>query len=203
MENNPFSPTSGAGSAPDLIPNGTLSWAMLSVQSKRNSKESNGEYYSVELTLIGGEFEGRKVFDIIPNIYDQNNSEKWRTSGIGAITRIFESSGWFKPAEPASYNAFAGKPFEQIMAGMDGQRVAIKVKVEKSKDPAYADKNKVAEWLSPNPASRSGYADYQRLIGGQGAVQQARVGAFAPAATPAPGAGAPGWIKSPNPNAPF
>ena len=203
MENNPFSPTSGAGSAPDLIPNGTLSWAILSVQSKRNSKESNGEYYSVELTLIGGEHEGRKVFDIIPNIYDQNNSEKWRTSGIGAITRIFESSGWFKPSEPASYNAFAGKPFEAIMQGMDGQPVAIKVKVEKSKDPAYADKNKVGEWLSPNPASRSGYGDYQKLIGGQQAVQQARVQAFAPAQPQAPAAGAPNWIKSPNTNAPF
>lgn len=201
---NPFSTTSGAASAPDLIPHGTLSWAILTVGKQKNSKESNGEYFNVELTIIGGEFEGRKVFEMIPNIYDTNNSEKWRRGAIGSITRIFESSGWFKPSEPASYNAYAGKPFLDIMNGMDGQRVAIKVKVEKSKDPAYADKNKVGEWLSPNPAS-GGYADYQRLIGGQGAVTQARVGAFAPAQPAAPAAGSPGWIKGPaaSSNAPF
>ena len=178
---------------------------ILTVGEKRNSKESNGEYFNVELTLVGGEYEGRKVFAMIPNIYDTNNSEKWRNGTVGSITRIFESSGWFKPSDPASYNAFAGKPFAEIMLGMDGQRVAIKVKVEKSKDPAYGDKNKVGEWLSPNPAS-GGYADYQKLIGGQGAVQQARVTAFAPAQPQAPQAGAPGWIKTPGPssnNAPF
>ena len=204
MEHNPFSPNSGAASAPDLIPAGTLAWATLTVVGKKNSKESNGEYFNVELTLLDGEFAGRKVFEMIPNIYDTNNSEKWRRGAIGSITRIFESSGWFKPSDPASYNAYAGKPFDAIMLGMDGQRVAIKVKVEKSKDPAYSDKNKVGEWLSPNPAS-GGYADYQRLIGGQGAVQSARVGAFAPAAPSAPAAGAPGWIKTPgsSSNAPF
>lgn len=200
METNPFSPSSGAGSAPDLIPHGTLSWAVITVKDKRNSKESNGEYYNLELTLQGGEHEGRKVFEMIPNIYDTNNSEKWRVSGIGAITRIFESSGWFKPAEPASYNAFAGKPFSDIMLGMDGQRVAVKVKVEKSKDPAYADKNKVGEWLSPNPASRSGFSDYQKLIGGQQAVAAARSSAFG---SPEPLA-RPGFIKPPSSsNAPF
>lgn len=204
MDNsNPFSPSSGAASAPDLVPHGTLSWAVLTVQGKKNSKESNGEYYNVELTLLDGEFAGRKVFEMIPNIYDSNNSEKWRRGAIGSITRIFESSGWFKPAEPASYNVYAGKPFDAIMLGMDGQRVAIKIKVEKSKDPAYADKNKVGEWLSPNPAS-GGFADYQKLIGGQGAVQQARITAFAPANPQAPSAGTPGWIKKPgDANAPF
>ena len=200
---NPFSSTSGAGSAPDLIPNGTLAWAILTVGEKRNSKESNGEYYNVELTLLDGEFAGRKVFEILPNIYDHNNSEKWRAMGISSITRIFESSGWFKPAEPASYNAYAGKPFEAIMLGMDGQRVAIKVKVEKSKDPAYADKNKVGEWLSPNPNSKGGFTEYQRLIGGQTVVQQARASAFS---APAGNAGLqkPSFIKAPgSSNAPF
>ena len=87
------------------------------------------------------------------------------------------------------------------MTGMDGQRVAIKIKVEKNTDPAYADKNKVGEWLSPNQVS-GGYKDYQKLIGGQQAIDQARGQAFAPAA-PSVGS-APGWVKSPSStNAPF
>ena len=82
---------------------------------------------------------------------------------------------------------------------MDGQRVAIKVKVEKNTDPAYADKNKVGEWLSPNAAS-GGYRDFQKLIAGQsGVVEQARSAAFS---APAPSA-APGWVKTPSSSNPF
>jgi len=199
---NPFSNTSGAGSAPELIPNGTLAWAILTVGAAKQSKTSGCTYYPVTLTIAGGEYEGRKVFDMLPDIYDMNNGEKWRQMGITAITRIFESSGWFKPSDPASYNAFVGKDTLAIMTGMDGPRVAIKVKVEKNTDPAYADKNKVSEWLSPNPNSKGGYKGYVELVGGQQAVNQARSGAFTPAA-PSAGA-APGWVKSPSSsNAPF
>jgi hypothetical protein len=82
---------------------------------------------------------------------------------------------------------------------MDGQRVAIKVKVEKNTDPAYADKNKVGEWLSPNPAS-GGYRDFQKLVAGQsGVVEQARAAAFS---APTPTA-APGWVKTPSSSNPF
>ena len=207
--NNPFSPNSGASSAPELIPAGTLAWAILTVQGSRQSKETSGTYYNVALTLVGGQYEGRKVFEMIPDVYDTRNSAKWTSIAVKNITRIFESSGWFKPSDPKTYDAFVGKPFDQIMLGMDGQRVAIRIKIEESKDPAYADKNKVGEWLSPNPAS-GGYKDYQKLIGGQQAVDTARSGAFAPQAAPqaqqaSPSFGqGPGWIKNPgSSNAPF
>ena len=201
-----FSPTSGAGSAPELIPNGTLSWALLTVQAARQSGSTGGTYYPVVLTLIGGDYEGRKVFDMIPDIQDERNSDKWRKMGITAVTRIFESSGWFTPAKPESYNAFEGKETLDIMNGMDGQRVAIRVKIEESKDPAYADKNKVGDWLSPNPAS-GGYKDYQKLLGGQAVIEQARGSAFNAKPTPAPAPSAmqkPSWPKAPgSSNAPF
>lgn len=201
-----FSPTSGAGSAPELIPNGTLSWALLTVQAARQSGSTGGTYYPVVLTLIGGDYEGRKVFDMIPDIQDERNSDKWRKMGITSVTRIFESSGWFNPAKPESYHAFEGKQTLDIMNSMDGQRVAIRVKIEESKDPAYADKNKVGDWLSPNPAS-GGYKDYQKLLGGQAVIEQARGSAFNAKPTPAPAPSAmqkPSWPKAPgSSNAPF
>jgi len=194
-----FSPTSGAGSAPELIPNGTLAWALITIGGAKQSKTSGGTYYPVTLTVIGGEHEGRKVFDMIPDVQDDRNGEKWRKMGITSITRIFESSGYFKPSDPKSYEAFTGKDTLAIMNFMDGQRVAIKVKVEKNTDPAYADKNKVGEWLSPNAAS-GGYRDFQKLIAGQsGVVEQARSAAFS---APAPTA-APGWVKTPSSSNPF
>lgn len=199
---NPFSPTSGAGSAPELIPAGTLAWAIIKVTAKKNTKEAGGEYYNLELTIHGGEYEGRKVFEMLPNFQDTRNSDKWRAMGVTNITRIMEAAGFFKPSEPESYNAFKGKPFEVIANFLDGQRCAIKVKVEKNSDPAYADKNKVGDWLSPNPSNRS-YADFQRLIGGQSAVTEARSQAFAPSA-PTPGLAKPTFIKGPgSSNAPF
>ena len=85
-----FSPTSGAGSAPELIPNGTLAWALVTVSGAKQSKTSGGTYYPVTLTIIGGEYEGRKVFDMIPDVQDDRNGEKWRKMGITSITRIFE-----------------------------------------------------------------------------------------------------------------
>lgn len=197
-EDNMFSTTSGAGSAPGLIPNGTLSWAIIQVQGAKQSSSTGGTYYPVALTLEGGEHEGRKVFDMIPDVKDARNSEKWRQMGVTCITRVFESSGVFNPSKPETYKAFMGKDFLAIANAINGLRVAIRVKVEKSKDPAYADKNKVGEWLSPNPGSTSGYKDYLKLIGGQGAAAQARSVAFdAPAQAPQPTGSAPGWIKSP------
>jgi hypothetical protein len=199
---NPFSPTSGAGSAPELIPTGTLAWAIIKVTAKKNTKDSGGEYYNLELTVHGGEYEGRKVFEMIPNFQDSRNGDKWRSMGVTNVTRILEAAGFFKQSDPESYNAFKGKPFETMMNFIDGQRCAIKVKVEKNTDPAYADKNKVGEWLSPNTTNRS-FADYQRLIGGQAVVDAARSQAFAPSGS-APGFQKPSFIKTPgNSNAPF
>lgn len=199
---NPFSPTSGAGSAPELIPAGTLAWAIIKVTAKKNTKDSGGEYYNLELTIHGGEYEGRKVFEMIPNFQDSRNGDKWRSMGVTHMTRILEAAGFFKQSDPESYKAFVGKPFETMMNFIDGQRCAIKVKIEKNTDPAYADKNKVGEWLSPNTTNRS-YADFQRLIGGQAAVSEARSQAFSPSA-PVPGFQKPNFIKTPgNSNAPF
>jgi hypothetical protein len=200
---NPFSPTSGASSAPELIPAGTLAWAIIKVTNKKNTKDSGGEYYNIELTVHGGEYEGRKVFEMLPNYQDSRNSDKWRAMGVTNITRIMEAAGFFKPSDPESYKAFVGKPFEIIANFIDGQRCAIKVKVEKNSDPAYADRNKVADYLSPNPAS-GGYKDFQRLIGGQQAVSEARSQAFSPNSQVAPSFPKPSFIKGPgSSNAPF
>ena len=157
-----FSPTSGAGSAPELIPNGTLAWALINVGGAKQSKTSGGTYYPVTLTIIGGEYEGRKVFDMIPDVQDDRNGEKWRKMGITSITRIFESSGHFKVADPKSYEAFTGKETLAIMSFMDGQRVAIKVKVEKNTDPARPIAN------SASPDTDAAWARAKR-VNGEGA----------------------------------
>lgn len=193
-----FDINDGKASAPDLIPAGTISFAMVKIGAAKQSGKTGGTMYPVELTLLGGQHEGRKVFELLPDITDARNSDKWRAMGKTNLVRMFETAGVFKPSDPGSYTQF-GQNFLGAMNRLDGQRVAIKINIEKSQDPAYGDKNKVADYLSSNPTS-GGHRDFLKLIGGQGAVVEARGQAFAPPVTAAAPAGAaPGWIKTPTP----
>jgi hypothetical protein len=201
-----FQPESGASSAPDLIPAGVLSYALVTVGAAKQSKESGGTYYPLTLTLMGGQYEGRKIFETIPDVTDTKNSEKWRAIATTNMTRMFEVAGIFNPANPESYRALQGKPFLTLCNFLDGKRIAIRIKIEKSSDPAYADKNKVGEYLSTNPTSQ-GYKNYVKLLGGQSVVAEARSNAFSAPIAPTP-ATAPGWIKvpaqaAPNTDTPF
>jgi hypothetical protein len=201
-----FQPESGASSAPDLIPAGVLTYALVTIGAAKQAKESGGTYYPLTLTLMGGQYEGRKIFETIPDVTDTKNSEKWRAIAVTNMIRMFEVAGVFNPANPESYRALQGKPFLTLCNFLDGKRIAIRIKIEKSSDPAYADKNKVGEYLSTNPTSQ-GYKNYVKLLGGQSVVAEARSNAFSAPVAQAP-ATAPGWIKlpaqaAPNTDTPF
>ena len=196
-----FSFGGGAADAPNLIPAGTLSFALIEFGAAKTSGKG-ATYYPITLTLMGEQYEGRKIFDTTPDLRDPNVSPGWKKMGQGRLRRILETVGIFNPANPESYKVFATASFEEVARAIDGKRVAIRVSIEKSDDPAYADKNKVGEFLSPNPES-AGYRDFLKLQGGQGAVKAARQEAFGSAPTPAPASGvAPNWIKTPTAPAP-
>ena len=182
----------GAADAPSLIPAGTLSFALITFGAAKTSGKG-AVYYPVTLTLMGGQYECRKVFDSLPDLRDPNVSPGWKKMAQGRLVRILETVGLFNPANPESYKAFNTAPFDEVAKAIDGRRVAIRVSLEKSEDPAYADKNKVGEYLSPNPKS-AGYKDFVQLQGGQGAVNDARASAFNAPTSSAP---APNWIKDP------
>ncbi len=209
-----FTPNSGAGEPRSLIPDKTLAFAQVRFQEIKRSQKTNGEYARLEFVINDGPFEGRRVYSIVMNPLDQANvNEAARAEGkadgakmgLTALTRMFEAARIFDPAKPETYARFNGATFGEILQQLDTQTVAIKVKVVPAKD-GYDEKNEVAEYLSPNPASGA-VKLWQQLIGGQGAVQQARGSAFGSAPQQAPAANArisasPGWLKSPG-NAPF
>lgn len=162
---NMFSPESGKGNSSfQLIPNGTLSSAVLTVKEIKRSKERNGEYARIELTLDGGEHTGRKIWTVIMNPLDENNSEGGRKMGITTLTRLFEASGLFTIGDRASYDKYNGADFNEMLSLLDGKRVAIKIKIAKGKD-GHDDKNDVADFLTPNPES-NGYPGWKQLHGG-------------------------------------
>lgn len=178
-----FSPESGKRSQGELIPKGTLAWVGITIQEMRQSKETGGQYASIELTIIGDNnpFAGRKVFEMICDPYDQRNSEAWRVMGVAALTRIFESAGVFDPARPETYNKYNGQTFLTICGELDGLVGAAKIGVDPGKD-GHSDKNRVQDWLSPNPVSKS-EKDFMKLANPQQAAETARAGFLGSAQT--------------------
>lgn len=139
------------------IPNGQLAWAFITVRGVKPSN-SGGQYIDVELTLDDGQpYARRKVWEMIGDPNHPGNSDKYREMGQVAICRILEAG---RGAGPHNMAAYQLQSYEQL----SGLRVPIKIKIEKGKD-GYDDKNKVAEWLTPNPQS-SGHKDFQKLTSG-------------------------------------
>jgi hypothetical protein len=200
-----FNAQSGIGQASELIPQGTLSRGILNFRGFKNSKETNGEYLDIEIVLLGGDYEKRRVFEMIMNPFDEQNSEGARRMGLLALTRILEHQGVFDPADPATYAAYSNAGMIDIIDQINGREVAVKIKVERG-TAGHADKNRVGEWLTPNEASGTGYKDWVKLIKegktntNPGVPASSPRPAFGGGASPAPQGGAPAkasWLGQP------
>lgn len=168
-----FSGSAGAASDFDILPLGQLAWAHLNVRGHKASA-AGGAYIDCELTIAEGQpFAGRKLWEMIGDPFNQGNSEKYRKMGMIAVTRILEAG---RGAGPNNMAAYQLTDFSQL----DGLKVAIKIGVEEGKD-GHDDKNRVAEWLTPNPASQSGHKHFKTLMSGVYNVNANSQGAASPA----------------------
>lgn len=157
----------------DLIPNGQLCWVIIHYRGKQKSKSSDGSYLDLELTVDDGQpFNRRKIWDKIGDPFDPANSEAYRQMGMMAITRMLEAGKNAGPINQAGYNL----PDYGLL---DGLRVAVKVGVEKGTG-GYSDKNRVTEYLTPNPESKSGHKGWSQLQSGVHNADQ-KVGMVQPA----------------------
>jgi len=179
---NSFNPNTKYSNGGNLIPNGTLAFAVVNIDKTQHSQNSGGLLASLSLTIAYGPFENRKVFHYLGDPSDERHSEKYRQMSLGALQAMLEVAGVFDPARPETYAQFANASFVDILSAIDGKLVAIKVGIEKGQD-GYDDKNKVADWLTPNPVSRS-HKKFNELA-------QSPQKCIVPAEKPAPGAGTP------------
>lgn len=153
-----FSGSAGAATDFDVLPKGLLVWAILTVRGVKGSG-SGGKYIDCELTVDQGQpYQGRKFWEMVGDPFHPGNSEKYRQMGQIAITRILEAG---RGAGPNNPNAYKLDDYSQL----SGLRVPVKVGVEEGTD-GHADKNRVAEWLTPNPQSQSGYKGFEKLSKG-------------------------------------
>ena len=172
-----FSKHAGANQANNLIPKGQLAWAIINYRGYKNSN-SGGGYLDVELVIDDDQpFARRKIWEMIGDPHNPGNSEGYRDMGARAITHILEAARGAGPENPAGYQLPGDAP--AAYQALHGLRVPIKIKIEEGKD-GYEDKNKVAEWLTPNPQSKSHKA-YKQLLAG---VYNTNAGAVQPSVQP-------------------
>lgn len=182
-----FSAGAGVTTQADTIPAGQLAWVILTIKGIKNNANTGSRSIEYEATLDEGQpFAKRKIFGFIGDPNHEANSEGYRQMGLVAITRILESGRGAGPNNPDGYKI---QGFEQL----GGLRVPVKIGIEEGQN-GYSDKNKVVEWLTPNPASQSGHKLYQRLMAGEHnvsapkAAAQPSNGFGGGATTPAPAA---------------
>lgn len=144
--------------APDgIIPVGTILPVKFDVRGRKETKEPGGEYLDIEFTVVGGEYERRKIW------------ENWMctSSGTDGHNQAVEITG--QRARAAWESAFGIDPDDDsddaVNARMiddwedlDGITALIKVGIEKNKDPQYPDRNKISYFLTPS------HDDYHEAI---------------------------------------
>lgn len=174
--NNPASQSlfssSSAAEQPksDLIPDGTLSFAVISLSDKgmTYSSRTEGRMANMVATLHSNPaVHKRKIFFYLADIFDDNNGEDFKRMTKAAICRICEASGLFKPSEPESYKALEGMSFDEIIDTISGLDGAIEISMKKGTG-GYTDKNDIKNWLTPStdPKSARGKASWDLLCGG-------------------------------------
>lgn len=162
-----FADAPGQNDFSELIPHGTLAWAIMRLRwynfdmgiAETPSKSSDGKYLDMELTIEGGDWHGRKVWTRIGVV----GSEKYVNMGRAAIRAILESGRNAHPTEnPGGYML---NHYGDLDNGGQGLKVAVKIKVEPGTAKYPNDKNDVAVWLSPNPDGGT-RKDWDRLMMG-------------------------------------
>ena len=169
-----FSSKSSEGQSIGLIPSGTVAKATILVRGIKDSPKTGSRYLDIELTLVGGEYNGRKVWSIIMDPTHAANSPESKSIGERQLASVLEAAGIFKVGDDASYAQFSNSQIIDICNAISGKTIAVKIGVKKGTD-GYADKNSVAAYLSPNPASGSA-EQYKRAMSGTPSAQAGTFG---------------------------
>lgn len=197
----------------DVIPKDTIVWCVLNIREIKNSRDTNGRYLDIELTVADNQpFARRKLWDKIADPFDVNNSEEWRTMAYGSIRRILEA---VKGATPENANSYTLNQLQDL----HGLTVPVLIGIEKGNAQYPDDKNR-AEYLSPHSSVKKIVEAYRLLCSGVYTIAKAAAPAapqqgsmftgtatpppagFPPAA-PAPAAAqnGPGWLAPATPAA--
>lgn len=157
-----FNAQEGAGkdTGSGLIPKNQLALCTIVKAEPRIGNDSGLRYVALELVINPGQpYERCHIWHNLMDPTDSNHKENTRTIATASIARILEVGRKANPqSNPTGYQI-------NDWSDLIGLACAIKIGVEKGTG-TYEDKNKVQEFLTPNPESSASKA-FQMLMKGQ------------------------------------
>ena len=151
----------------ELIPDGTIARAIITIKPNavtipelsnaplfRASQSTSAKWLEIEYAIIGGQFDKRRFwhnhfFD--GDAKDDDGVSKSKKIGLQWLKAVLESHKNIS-ANDASPEAQAVRQLDASKGGVasiNGMSVCVKVGIEKSNDPMYADKNRVKVIMTP------------------------------------------------------
>jgi hypothetical protein len=188
----------------ELIPDGTVVNAIIKLSggtieipeygAGRYFKESmttTAKWLPIELTIVGGAFDKRKVWQNIfvdGDAKDQNGISKARKIGLNTIKQMVDSGFGISPKDE-SEDARAKRASVQGVHMLNGMNISCTLGIEKGRD-GYPDRNKIKTVLTPDSPN------YIRSSGQAAPVAQATVAqAPAPQQNTTAGGVTPSWAQ--------
>lgn len=107
--------------------------------------KAGGHLLALTLEITGPSHEGRKVFDNLNIDCTSEDAQKIALRSYKAICLACKAEGYYDGIFEIDEATF-GEYFEALPENLYGQNIAINVGVEKSKDAAYSDKNKIKQY---------------------------------------------------------
>lgn len=162
-----FSGSAGAQTKFDTIPKGQLAWVHVQYRGMKDSQSSASRYLDLELTICDGQpYAGKKLWEMVGDPTWAENSDNYKQMGTIAITRMLEAGRTQRGAgfEFEAFRAANGYTINDF-GDLDNLIVPIKITEDKP-EPGRDTKNRVGEWLTPNPESKSGHKGYTQLLSG-------------------------------------
>jgi len=148
----------------ELIPDGTVVNAIIKLSggtieipeygAGRYFKESmttTAKWLPIELTIVGGAFDKRKVWQNIfvdGDAKDENGISKARKIGLNTIKQMVDSGFGISPKDE-SEDARAKRASVQGVHMLNGMNISCTLGIEKGRD-GYPDRNKIKTVLTPD-----------------------------------------------------
>ena len=149
----------------ELIPDKTIAYAVMQLQGGDTeipefgrgnfflkSQHSKAKWLPLEFTIIGGDYDGRKVWHrlfVDGDKMSERNVPIAKEIGLRTMRAIIESARGIDPSD-SSPQAQQGRQLNSIEQ-LNGMELCIKIGIEEGTN-GYADRNRMVAPLTPNQA---------------------------------------------------
>ena len=194
LDLNNVPPMEGGSGDFELIPDGTVVSAIIKLEAGdteipeygagtyfKQSQTTSAKWLPIELTIMGGNFDKRKVWQNIfvdGDAKDENGMSKARKIGLNTIKQMVDSGFGISPKDE-SEDAIAKRASIQGIHMINGMIICCTLGIEKGSN-GYADRNKIKTVLTPDSPN------YIQSTGQAAPVAQAPVAQAPVAQSPAP-----------------